>query len=120
VDILTVKSLQLKGRHGVHPKERLADSTFEVDLILKGNFRPAGQTDDLSLTFDYEQAEEIAARVLSGSSKFLIETLCYEIGEEMMKHFTRLERLEVAIRKLSPPLIHPVAHTEIRMQWQRS
>lgn len=119
MDILTIKSLRITGRHGIHDEERKRDTLFEVDLIFHGNFKAAGESDDLSDTINYEEAEALAEQIVKGQSRNLIESLCVEIGDSLFQQFSNVKRLEVAVRKLSPALTNPVEYSEIRMSWQR-
>jgi len=119
LDTLTLKSIELKGKHGVYSEERETDNFFELDVIMHGEFKPAGEKDDLSLTVNYESIEAIASGVLSGPSRLLIETLCQEIGAAVFNKFPDIQSMEVALRKLNPPLKSSTAYAEIRMRWQR-
>ncbi|MEX0638986.1 MAG: dihydroneopterin aldolase [Balneolaceae bacterium] len=119
MDTLTLKSLQLDGFHGVQPEERERGNRFEIDIIMRGDFKKAASGDDLQLTVNYEWVEEIVLQVMHGPSRQLIETLCHNIGEILFREAARIEHLEVALRKLNPPLSTPGAWAEIRMEWQR-
>lgn len=118
-DTLTLKSLELKGNHGFYESERKAGNRFELDVILKGNFRHAGESDDLSLTVNYESIEETVLQIMEGPPQKLIESLCKKIGDSIFEQFTGISSLELALRKIHPPIQTPAAYTEIRMQWQR-
>lgn len=119
LDVVTLKSLTIKGKHGFYKSEREEGNTFEVDLIAEGDFRSSVKTDELSLTFDYEKAEEIVRFVIEGSPEKLIESLCISIGNKLFDSFTNVKKLTVAVRKLNPPIKTTAAHAEIRMTWKR-
>lgn len=119
MDILTLKGLCFRAGHGYYEEERRDGNDFEVDLTFSANLRDAGENDDLSLTIDYQQAEEIVSAVMEGPSVKLIETLAKKIGDRLFKAFPMVETLEVAVRKLHPPLDTETAHSEVRMTWQR-
>ncbi len=119
MDTLTLKSIQLKGKHGVYPSEREKGNHFELDVIFRGDFKPAGEKDDLALTPDYRAAEQIVNDIISGPSQLLIESLCKKIGDRLFHHFPDVFQMEVALRKMAPALKTPVEYAEIRMQWQR-
>ncbi len=119
MDTLTLKSIKLQGKHGVYQSERDKGNQFELDIIFRGNFKPAGEKDDLALTPDYRVAEEIARRIISGPSQYLIETLCKKIGDSIFDAFPDISELEVVVRKLNPALDSPVEYAEIRMRWPK-
>ena len=119
MDTLKLKSIKLQGKHGVYQSERDNGNQFELDIIFKGNFRSAGEKDDLALTPDYRVAEEIARKIISGPSQYLIETLCKKIGDSIFDAFPDIMELEVVVRKLDPAMESPVEYAEIRMQWPK-
>jgi dihydroneopterin aldolase len=119
LDTLTLKSIQLRGKHGVYSSEREKGNQFEVDIIIRGDFRSAAEQDDLALAPDYAVAEKIVREIISGPSKLLIETLCKKIGDTIFETFPRVKQLEVAVRKLNPAMESPVKFAEIRMQWPK-
>jgi dihydroneopterin aldolase len=119
MDRLTLKGLQFRAYHGYHQWEREEGNDFEVDLIFLANLQLAGERDSLGDTIDYQKAESIVRSVMEGKSVKLIETLAKRMGDELFRSFPKADRLEVAVRKLSPPLKTETAHSEICMQWQR-
>ena len=119
MDTITIKGLQFSGKHGFYESERKKGNRFELDIIAKGEFRKAAENDDLLKTFNYEAAEQIAEEVFSGESRKLIETLCAEIGDKLFDTHPFLISLEVALRKMKPPIKTPVEYAEIRLLWQR-
>ncbi|MDZ7682983.1 MAG: dihydroneopterin aldolase [Fodinibius sp.] len=116
---LTLKSLHFHAYHGYYPREREEGNDFEIDLIFSANLRPAGDSDDLRDTVDYQKVTQIAASVMEGESVKLIETLAKRIGDRLFEHFEKVEALEVRMRKLNPPLDVETAYSEITMQWPR-
>lgn len=119
MDKITIKSLKFKGLHGYYDRERVDGNEFEVDVTVKGDFRPAIQNDDLEQTFNYEIVEEVAGSILSGDSEKLLETLCVKIGDQLFERSPKVKKLTVTVRKLNPPIKTPAAHAEITMKWKR-
>ena len=119
METLTLKSLQFHAGHGYYEKERKEGNDFEVDLIFRGNLRKAGDSDKLSDTIDYQEVLETVTSVMEGPSVKLIETLAKQIGDRIFDRFDDAQELEIAVRKLHPPLDTETAYSEIRMQWPR-
>lgn len=119
METLTLKRLRFRGYHGYYEREREEGNDFEIDLVFSANLQQAGMSDDLRDTVDYQKAKQIAADVMEGPSVRLIETLAKRIGDELFERFPEVQKLEVAVRKLNPPLDVETAYSEIRMQWQR-
>jgi dihydroneopterin aldolase len=119
METLTLKSLQFHAYHGYYEKERKEGNNFEVDLIFKADLRKAGSTDDLNDTIDYQDVLKEVQTVMNGPSLKLIETLAKNIGDRLFDHFPTIQSLDVAVRKLNPPLSVKTEYSEIRIQWQR-
>lgn len=119
METLTLKSLQFHASHGYYAEEREEGNDFEVDLIFRGELRKAGDSDELSDTIDYQEVLNTVTSVMNGPSLKLIETLAKRIGDRLFDQFDDATELEVAVRKLHPPLDVETAYSEIRMQWPR-
>ena len=85
---------------------------------METDIRPAGITDDLTLTFDYSRAHAIASDVMEGPSVDLIETLVLRIGERILKESLAITELTVTVRKLKPPIGREAAFSEVRHTWR--
>lgn len=119
MDVVTIKALKFTGKHGYYPSEREKGNSFELDVIAKGHFKQAIAENDLAKTFNYENVAEIAENVFNGPSEFLIETLCYKIGEELFRQSPTVSELIVRIRKLDPPINVTARYAEIEMTWPK-
>jgi len=116
---VTLKSMRFEARHGVLPEEKRDGNRFEVDITGELDVRPAADTDDLGLTFDYGRAHAIAASIMEGPSVDLIETLVIGIGDRIWAESDRLDALTVAVRKLGPPIGRDAAWSEVTHTWRR-
>lgn len=118
-DVITIKSIQFHGKHGHAEIERIDGNQFEVDVTAKGFFKESVKNEKLEKTFDYSLAESVAAKIIHGPSKKLIETLCFQIGEELFKKAESVNELIVTVRKLNPPVDSPAEYAQITMTWKR-
>ncbi len=107
-----------RAKHGVLPEEKRDGNTFEVDVIADIDILPAGESDNLTQTFDYSRAHAIATQVMDGASVDLIETLVMRIGTGIMAESQGITELTVAVRKLNPPIGREVAYSEVRHTWR--
>lgn len=119
MDTITLKSLSFCGLHGYYDEERERGNNFEVDFEAHGNFRASSESDNLSLTFDYQLAASVAEEVMNGTSEKLIESLCLKIGDQLFARTPAVSTLRVTVRKLNPPLKHPALSAEVTMEWKR-
>lgn len=119
MDKLTLKGLSFHAGHGYYEEERQEGNDFEVDLVFYADLSEAARSDDLSQTIDYQKAETLVKGVMNGPSIKLIETLTRQIGEQVFEAFQNLQKLEVSVRKLHPPLETKTEFSEVQMTWQR-
>lgn len=119
MDTLTLKKLRFKAFHGYYEEERQQGNEFEVDLIFTADLRTAGESDRLDDTIDYQQVVQIVQQIMEGPSRKLIETLTKDIGDHLFSNFKEAQALQVAVRKLNPPLNVETAYSETQMKWQR-
>ena len=104
--------------HGVLDEERAAPQPFELDLDLYLDTTRAAHTDDLAHTADYGAAVDAAVAVLAGPPRALLESLAAAVGDAVLAD-ARVEAVTVVVRKLRPPLVHPVSSTAVRATYRR-
>ncbi|MGK7370999.1 MAG: dihydroneopterin aldolase [Candidatus Halalkalibacterium sp. M3_1C_030] len=119
MDKLTLKGLRFRAKHGYYEEERREGNDFEVDLIFHADLSEAGRSDNLEKTIDYQKAENIVKGIMLGSSVKLIETLTVRIGDALFEAFEQVNKLEVNVRKLNPPLSTDTQYSEVHMTWRR-
>ncbi|MDX1642171.1 MAG: dihydroneopterin aldolase [Balneolaceae bacterium] len=119
MDKITLKSLQLQGKHGYYDKERRQGNQFELDVTAYGNFKASIPESNLEKTFDYNLVREIAEKIMSGPSEKLIEALCNRIGQEIFNRSSEIKKLRVSLRKMNPPIGASAEYAEVTMTWNR-
>lgn len=120
MDCITIKNLRFRGFHGYFEEERTEGNDFEVDILLSVPSPTAPRNDDLSQTIDYSEVAGMVQRVMDGTSVKLLETLLYNIGEALVSTYPQAQKVEVAVRKLAPPMSPACEYTELRSQWPKS
>ncbi len=118
MDKLVLKGLRFRGLHGVFEQEKIDGNTFEVDLTFILPLQKAGFSDDLTHTVDYSKARTIVANIIDGDSLNLIEALALRIGNKLFDEFN-VDKLEVSVRKLNPPMDGEIKYSEVTMKWPR-
>ncbi|WP_029136296.1 dihydroneopterin aldolase [Nakamurella lactea] len=83
-DRITLTGLRVDGRHGVFEHERRDGQLFVVDVTLWLDLRAAADTDDLAATVDYGALAQLAAGIVGGEPRDLIETVAAEIADAVM------------------------------------
>lgn len=100
MDTVFVRSLSLKGKHGVEETERHTEQEFLIDIEADFVSGPSAASDALSDTIDYVHFVDIAREVVETNSFYLIEKLAHTIAERILED-ERIPRVEVTIRKPS-------------------
>ena len=116
-DRIEVRGLRVLGVIGVLPHERTEPQPLEIDLDLYVDLRAPGASDDLTDTVDYGAVTTMAVEVAAGPFD-LLERLAERLAHETLR-FEGVERVEVAVRKLRPPVAADVATTGVRIVRER-
>lgn len=103
-DRIELTGLQCYGYHGVLPHEREHGQTFTVDITCWAELAPAAQGDDLTHTINYAELAEMAAGVVEGEPRQLIETVAADIAERAMADYDLLHAVEVTVHKPHAPI----------------
>ncbi len=118
-DRIEIRDLRVTGIHGVLPEERDRAQPFSVDIVAWVDMEAAQHSDDLVDTVDYGALAQAAADVVGGRSYRLLEALGGRLASALLIVDPRLEAVEVAVRKLRPPLALDVGSTGVRVRRSR-
>ena len=117
---LSLTNLQFYSYHGVKAEEQSLGGRYQVDADIWYNPMSAVISDDVSKAVNYEEIVFSINELVSGDSYNLIETLCFEIAQEILEKFPLIEKVTVRLRKLSVPLKHIIDHVEVEHTMQRT
>lgn len=74
-DRIELRGLTVRGQHGVFDHERANGQDFVVDVTVWIDLADAAASDDLADTYDYAALARLAADVVAGPARNLIETV---------------------------------------------
>jgi len=114
-DRITLTGLELFGHHGVYPAEKRDGQRFVVDITVWLDLTDAVATDDLARTANYGALADLAARVVTGPSRDLIETVAGEIADEVMRGYP-VHAVEVTVHKPSAPIPRTFADVSVTIR----
>jgi len=117
-DLVEIRGLKLRGRHGVTDEERAADQPFMINLAARLDARTAAMLDDLSSTLDYEEAVRIVAKIVTGESYQLLETLADRIARAILSNPHVLD-VWVRVAKTEAPLPEEVEEVAVEVSRSR-
>ena len=115
---VALRGAEFFAKHGYYPEERLLGCKFLVDIIV--DFTPADELkkDSLANTVNYEQLYHIACLQMEHPRK-LIETLGQAIVDDIKNEYPYIEKAEVTIKKLHPPMPGTVDHTSVTITYTK-
>jgi dihydroneopterin aldolase len=106
---------------GVLPFEQDQDQPVEIDLDLVTDLRAAGASDDLADTIDYGAVCAVVERDgVRSAPVALLERLAARIAEVVLAFDDRIAEVDVAVRKLRPPVAQHLATSGVRLHRERS
>jgi dihydroneopterin aldolase len=114
-DRIEIRDLRVVGVHGVLPEELERAQPFSLDIVAWVDMAAAQRSDDLADTVDYGALAQTAADVVGQQSFRLLEALAGRLADALLISDSRLEAVEVTVRKLRPPLALQVASTGVRV-----
>lgn len=130
-DRITLTGLRVEGRHGVFDHEKRDGQPFLVDVVLWLDLRPAAAGDDLRRTVDYGELAQLAAGIVAGEPRDLIETVAAEIADAVMLRYGQdgsaaaaddgaatVHAVEVTVHKPQAPI--PLDFADVAVTARRS
>ena len=115
MDHIILTGIRALGAHGVLPEEQARPQPFEVDLDLAVDLGPAGRSDALSDTVDYDGLTAKVVGILESGGCALLETLAARIASACRVD-PRIQGVTVTVRKLRPPVPALLDHVAVRIE----
>lgn len=116
-DRITLTGLRVRGRHGVFEYEKRDGQDFVTDITLWLDLTGAAAGDDLTATVHYGELAELAAGIVGGPPRDLIETVAAEIADTVMRTWP-VHAVEVTIHKPNAPI--PLDFADVSVTIRRS
>ena len=113
--IINVSGIRSYAYHGCNEEEERIGGNYLVDIEIETDFESAALTDDLSKTVDYVEVYEVVKKEMAIRSK-LIEHVAKRICDRLMKQIQRIQRVEVKLTKLHPPINGDVEQVSVKIE----
>lgn len=101
---IKLNNLVFVAHHGVQAEEQQAGRRFEVDVSMDVDFEEAAREDDLQKTVDYARAYVIVEELILTNRFRLLERIAWTIAQRILGEFPSVLYVEVAVRKVNPPI----------------
>ena len=115
MDTIILSGIRALGAHGVLPEEQSRPQPFEVDVELSVDLAPAGRSDVLSDTVDYDGLAATVVKIVVAGGLSLLEALAARIADACLAD-PRVTGVAVTVKKLRPPLPVHVDHVAVRIE----
>jgi dihydroneopterin aldolase len=117
-DRIELRGLKVRGRHGVFDHERANGQDFVVDITVWMDLVDAAASDELADTYDYSALARLAADVVAGPARNLIETVAAQIADQVMDD-ERVHAVEVMVHKPQAPIPQQFADVAVVVRRSR-
>jgi dihydroneopterin aldolase len=114
-DRIELRGLRVLARVGVLPSERQQDQPLDIDVDLVVDLAAAGASDDLADTVDYGAVCEAVQAAAAQQHVDLLERLAEVVAEAVLAVDERVVAVDLAVRKLRPPVPHDLATSGVRV-----
>ena len=111
---VALKDVKCFALHGYYPEEQLIGNHFIVDL--ETEFSPIGFDDELGQTVNYEDLNSIILEEMKITQK-LLETVLKNIISKVIKLYPFVEKIDVSIKKLNPPMPGQIGHSFVKLTY---
>ena len=98
---VSLEDLQFHSFHGLHPEERILGNRFVVNVAV--GLKDEGLISTMKQTVDYEALYTIIKKRMQAPTP-LLETLAGEIADSIMACDSRIQNVNVKIKKKYPPI----------------
>lgn len=116
-DRIELRGLRVRGHHGVFEHERRDGQDFVIDLTVWLDLTPAAASDDLADTLDYGALAQVAADIVAGPPRDLIEAVAGEIAAAVLR-YDLVDAVEVTVHKPSAPI--PLTFADVAVTVRRA
>jgi|SRR5687767_9367150 dihydroneopterin aldolase len=115
MDTIMLSGIRALGAHGVLPEEQGRPQPFEVDIELSVDLAPAGRSDVLSDTVDYDGLTSQVVKIVEAGGLSLLEALAERIAAACRAD-PRVTGVVVTVKKLRPPVPVQMDHVAVRIE----
>ncbi|OBJ01080.1 dihydroneopterin aldolase [Mycobacterium sp. 1465703.0] len=117
-DRIELRGLKVRGQHGVFDHERANGQDFVIDVTVWIDLAGAAASDELADTYDYGALAQLAADVVAGPARNLIETVGAQIADQVMDD-ERVHAVEVVVHKPQAPIPRQFADVAVVVRRSR-
>ena len=110
--------MEFYAYHGCYKEEQDEGNIFVVDIVLDTDLEKASVSDELFDALNYAEVYDIVKQEMAVRSR-LLEHLSKRILDRLFEQFPQLNRAELSVAKLNPPVGGPMRNVEVCQQRSR-
>ena len=115
---IKIKNIRVYAYHGCLVEEGKIGSDYRVDLAVKADLSKSSKTDNLSDTVDYVHLNKIVKQEMAIRSN-LLEEVAKRIIDRILIEIPLVNKADISVSKLNPPIGGNVAMVTIEMSRKR-
>jgi dihydroneopterin aldolase len=116
---IRLNGMEFYAYHGCYCEEQLIGNHFQVDMTMDADMKKASDSDDLRDALNYAEVYEIVRQEMAIRSH-LLEHVSGRVLNRLFESFPQLNRAEVCITKLNPPISGKMQGVSVCQQRSRS
>jgi len=114
-DRVGIEGIQIYAYHGHRSEESTLGQRFELSVQAFLDCSAAGHSDDLEDALNYQSLHACVTRWVTTHRFHLLERLVEGLAAEIFRDFSRVDALQLCVRKLSPPIPNFFGHVEVEI-----
>ena len=114
MDKIIINGIYCEACLGISDQERAKPQVLVIDATLAMDLEPAANTDDLTLTVDYEQLIRQIQKTVSDHQCCLVEAVAGHICKSILAN-NRILSVEVTVKKFPEALRDTIDHVAVKM-----
>ena len=115
---IRLNAMEFYAYHGCYREEQLTGNHFLVDITMDTDMEAASKSDDLLDTLNYAEVYELVKQEMAVRS-CLLEHVSARILDRLFERFPQLERAEICVSKLNPPVGGKIQSVSVIQQKRR-
>jgi len=116
---LSISNAIFYAYHGVEKAEKQLGGKYAVDLDLWYDASEAISSDAIGPAINYQNVLFWVSDIIQNETYNLIETLAFNILDNIMKQFILVEKATIRIRKCNAPIRHIIDYVEVEQTIER-
>ena len=117
--VILIEKLDIYAYHGFFSEEERLGQRFVLDLALETDLRPSSVSDALADTVNYGTVVGVVTEVFTTRRFNLLEAAARAVALAVLEQFPPVTRVEVTLRKPTPPIHATLASVGIKLSFPR-